>query len=55
MHLYLLPITTGSSLTLYGKDVQIEGNEREAHILLREGLNGVGAFKSSDRVQHASW
>ena len=42
-----VPITNNywKLMTLYAKEIKIEANEREAHILLREGLNGAGALK----------
>jgi len=42
-----VPITNNywKLITLYAKDVKVDANEREAHMLLREGLNGVGALK----------
>ena len=32
-------------LTLYGKKVEVQEGEREAHILMKQGLNGVGEIK----------
>ena len=42
-----VPITNNywKLITLYAKEVKVDANEKEAHILLREGLNGVGALK----------
>jgi len=42
-----VPITNNywKLMTLYGKEVKTATNERESHILLREGLNGAGALK----------
>ncbi len=42
-----VPITNNywKLITLYAKEVKTESDEREAHILLREGLNGAGELK----------
>jgi len=42
-----VPITNNywKVLTIYGKKVKVRENEREAHILLKQGLNGVGELK----------
>ena len=42
-----VPITNNywKLTTLYAKSVKTEANDREAHILLREGLNGTGVLK----------
>ena len=42
-----VPITNNywKVLTLYGKKVEVQKNEKEAHILLKQGLNGVGELK----------
>ena len=42
-----VPITNNywKLVSLYGKKVQLDADEYEAHILLRQGLNGAGALK----------
>ena len=42
-----VPVTNNywKLLSLYGEEVKVEANEKEAHILIKDGLNGTGDLK----------